>query len=160
MSQEQLRNLFNKMDKSNTGFISVEDYQRSLAGYACKKDSRRKVLEMDDNLDGQIGFDEFARHMSMVVEPQPGLPLINADGTTDWFAVFVHFDIDGSGLIDIAELKNMLTEIGFSGERSSVIALFEKMDKNLDGKISYGEFVLHFRDHGQMAQRSPVNIKL
>ena len=160
MDQEHLINLFNKMDKSKTGFISAEDYQRSLAGYASKEETRRKIFKMDDNLDGQIGFDEFSRHMSEVVEPQPKLPLTNQDGTTDWFAVFVHFDVDGSGLIDIAELKSMLTEIGLSGERASVIALFKEIDKNMDGKISYGEFVGHFRDHGETTQRNPVNVKL
>lgn len=160
MSQQQLRNLFQKMDKTNTGFISTEDYRRSLAGYACQREIRDRILQMDDNLDGKIGFEEFARHLSEVLEPQPKMPFTRENGKTDWFAVFVHFDVDGSGLLDISELKSMLTEIGFGGDREAVVALFADIDQNMDGKISYGEFVLHFRDHGKVRERTSVNIKL
>ena len=82
--------------------------------------------------------------MSTTIEVEPTSEYTNPDGSIDWFAVFVHFDEDGSGTIDIQELRKMSVEIGYATQREEVIELFEKIDTNADGKISYGEFIRHY----------------
>ena len=144
MNEEELKKLFKKMDKTGSGFIEAEDYRRSLRGYASRREIQQKIHQMDDNLDGKISFVEFSKYMSNTIEPETTSNYANPDGSIDWFAVFVHFDEDGSGMLDIQELRKMSVEIGYSTQREEVIALFEKIDTNADGKISYGEFIQHY----------------
>jgi len=144
MKEEDLKKLFQKMDKTNSGFIGAEDYRRSLRGYASRREIQQKIHQMDENLDGRISFAEFSKYMSQTITPEPSSDYNNPDGSIDWFSVFVHFDADGSGTLDIQELRQMAVEIGYAAQRQEVIELFENIDTNADGKISYGEFIRYY----------------
>jgi Ca2+-binding EF-hand superfamily protein len=95
--------------------------------------------------------------------------------TEKLMATFDYFDEDGSEFLDINELKNYLVsalkfEIVVNGTSkralirgdiakkadAAVLDLFEKIDRNKDGKISLDEFAL-WLDHGNMEIINELN---
>lgn len=56
-------------------------------------------------------------------------------------AAFDSIDTDGSGKIDVAELKIALESIGFDSRKEETNRIIEDLDKNKDGYISYEEFL-------------------
>ena len=148
MSQRTLRDLFDKMDRDGSGTIDVHEYRKALRGYATNETVRAKILTMDTDLDGRVSFQEFARFMSAALEddaPEDTPLFRTADGSPDWFALFVHFDRDGSGVLSLQELRALLDEIGHETDRGELIVLINALDTNGDMAISYSEFVAYFR---------------
>ena len=66
---------------------------------------------------------------------------------------FDKLDLDGSGTVDISELRENFEKSGISMAEveKRVPALFAKMDKNGDGSISKDEFVAHWVDNKLIA---------
>merc|ERR1712244_200253 len=56
-----------------------------------------------------------------------------------WDNVFKHFDADGSGNIDLAEFKTVLSKLGNSDDAKAEAA-FKKADADSSGEIDAGEF--------------------
>jgi len=54
---------------------------------------------------------------------------------------FDSIDTDGSGKLDISELKVALDALGFDSRRDETNRIIDDMDKNKDGKISFEEFL-------------------
>ena len=63
--------LFNKMDRDGSGYIDAKDYRRVLRGYATNQDIRARILNMDDDLDGQVSFEEFSKAMNTAIVEEP-----------------------------------------------------------------------------------------
>jgi len=51
------------------------------------------------------------------------------------------FDKDGSGSIDLNEMKTVLMDLGQQMTEQEVLELFEAADENHDGILDYSEFV-------------------
>ena len=49
MNDQQLRELFRKLDVDGNGYIEASDYRRSLRGYASHSEIRAKIHSMDEN---------------------------------------------------------------------------------------------------------------
>ena len=156
MTDEQLRKLFKKLDKTNTGFINAEDYRKTLQGYSTPEMIRDTILEMDGDLDGKISFQEFKEHMQKSMVPEPEFSFSTLE-KIDWFDVFVHYDKDGSGKLSAAELKTMLEEMGRDIQREEVIELFRALDRDFDGVISYAEFSKYY---GKPSKGGSIDIKV
>eukprot|EP00340_Litonotus_pictus_P002313 CAMPEP_0170515634 /NCGR_PEP_ID=MMETSP0209-20121228/2046_1 /TAXON_ID=665100 ORGANISM="Litonotus pictus, Strain P1" /NCGR_SAMPLE_ID=MMETSP0209 /ASSEMBLY_ACC=CAM_ASM_000301 /LENGTH=172 /DNA_ID=CAMNT_0010800211 /DNA_START=5 /DNA_END=523 /DNA_ORIENTATION=- len=54
---------------------------------------------------------------------------------------FDAIDTDGSGKVDVAELKLALGALGMDSRKDETNRIVEDMDKNKDGQISYDEFL-------------------
>ena len=54
---------------------------------------------------------------------------------------FDSIDTDGSGKIDVSELKIALDAIGFDSRKDETNRIIQDLDKNKDGYISYEEFL-------------------
>ena len=145
MRPDTLRELFNKMDRDGSGYIDAKDYRRVLRGYATNQDIRARILNMDDDLDGQVSFEEFSKAMNTAVVEEPSdLPspsFRNEDGSWNWFAIFSHFDEDGSGALSLRELRTFVEGEDFGVSKKFWISLVEGMDRNADMSISYHEFM-------------------
>ena len=94
MTDDDIKKLFAKLDKTNTGFINQQDYRMALKGYATDQSIRDTILEMDQNLDGQISLQEFLSHMKKSILPETTFTLPEQAKDIDWFEMFVHFDQD------------------------------------------------------------------
>ena len=90
------------------------------------------VKEVDPDGTGSIGFDEFANLMSKIYK--------NSDTEEELLEAFKVFDRDGNGLIDAAELKYVLTNLGEKLTDEEVDEMIEKVDIDGDGMINYKEF--------------------
>ena len=157
MTEEQLIDLFQKLDISNTGFITMADYRRTLKGYATEQGIRDTILEMDLDLNGQISLEEFRRHMQTFAQAEPEFSFPESIEDVDWFDVFVEYDKDGSGKLSAQELKILLEDMGKDVQRDNVLQLFREIDRDYDGVISYAEFVQHF---GKPVPTESIDIKI
>lgn len=54
---------------------------------------------------------------------------------------FDSIDSDGSGKLDVEELKIAMLALGLESKRDDINKIVEDMDKNKDGQISYEEFL-------------------
>ena len=91
------------------------------------------VKEVDPDGTGSIGFDEFANLMSKIYK--------NSDTEEELLEAFKVFDRDGNGLIDAAELKYVLTNLGEKLTDEEVDEMLREADIDGDGQINYEEFV-------------------
>ena len=71
--------------------------------------------------------------------PTAGFQLFN-DGK-EIKEAFDSIDTDGSGKIDVAELRIALDAIGFDSRKDETNRIIQDLDKNKDGYISYEEFL-------------------
>lgn len=60
--------------------------------------------------------------------------------------VFREFDTDGSGYLDMQEVKEMAIRLGTPLPDDRVKEIFDQMDKNKDGKVQSDEFMEWFND--------------
>jgi calcium-binding protein CML len=60
--------------------------------------------------------------------------------------VFEHFDTDGSGAIDVTELRGAMKAFGQRMTHAEAEALMLELDDGGNGTIEYGEFVDFIKD--------------
>ena len=60
--------------------------------------------------------------------------------------VFEHFDTDGSGAIDVTELRGAMKAFGQRMTHAEAEALMLELDDGGNGTIEYGEFVEFIKD--------------
>ena len=66
-----------------------------------------------------------------------GIPADQAEGVV---AAFRHFDADGSGGIDVKELKNALNDLGETVSEDRALELLTEADLSADGVVQFDEF--------------------
>ncbi len=147
----QIRALFAKLDTDASGFVEASDYRRVLNAWVTDQDIRDRILKLDTDFDCRIRFEEFSQHL----ESSSTAPIesstegfLRRDGTIDWFAVFMHFDTDDSGVMSLVELKNFIEEFDGGATRQELI---RSMDENSNMHVSYSEFHRYFG--GRLAPR-------
>ena len=64
--------------------------------------------------------------------------------------VFVLFDVDGNGKIDIEEFKDVMRAVGYDVSEEEVLHMLEFVDADGSGEIDFDEFV-------QLMERNAVN---
>ncbi|KAG8694430.1 EF-hand calcium-binding domain-containing protein 3 [Ceratobasidium sp. 394] len=104
---EELREAFTIFDKNGDGRITASELA-SLLRALDKRPSDAEVQRMldgaDTNHDGVLDFAEFAALM--------GARLTIAQAESELRKVFKEFDLDGSGMIERAEMKAVLAKLG------------------------------------------------
>lgn len=66
---------------------------------------------------------------------------ITADQLQEVREAFDLFDVDGSGCIDVRELKIAMRALGFDVKKREVVGLVRELGKDEDSTIDYGEFL-------------------
>ena len=97
----------------------------------------------DLDLPGQISVSEPPR------EPAPRKPETVGD-------VFRRFDTDGSGDIDLSELKEALNALGLAADTDEAAQVLAKFDEGKTGKLKMDEFRKLVRELKQFQQRAGV----
>lgn len=72
----------------------------------------------------------------VIIEPDTD----GSDPTGELIAMFQRYDVDGSGAIDVDELKLALGDLGFDAERDEASVLLARFDKNGTGLCEFNEF--------------------
>ena len=74
----------------------------------------------------------------------PDHPLLTPAYIKRYTELFMRFDLDDSGLIDLGELKEMLQAIGQEVPMEDLRKLFEEFDEDGSGGIDFEEFIQIF----------------
>lgn len=137
---ESMRALFMSMDKNSDGTISIAELKEGLklAGVKIPRDLTSIIEAVDTDGSGVLDYTEFlAATMDKKVYDQE---------SAVWQA-FKKFDIDGSGAIDMKELRKVLGDeqvketLHLEGSEDRVVELFKTVDTNKNGLIEFDEFL-------------------
>lgn len=118
------------MDKDRSGFISSDELQMALSNGTWtpfNPETIRLMIGMFDKHNrGTVSFDDFGALWKYVV---------------DWQACFRSFDRDGSGNINVSELKDALTSFGYRLSEQIVSVMLKKFDRLGQGTILFDDFI-------------------
>ena len=92
---------------------------------------------LDQNGDGKISYDEFVRYLG---------PQMNANRERAVNDVFSKIDVDGSGSIDINDIRIKNPQLNSSSQDAVFKNLMNSFDKNGDASISKQEFHDYYRE--------------
>lgn len=127
----QAREAFLKMDTDRQGTISIFEMKRVLESKVSKSDEEvQRIFDaLDKDSSGEINYSEFLSAMTASRIAMRYDLLREA---------FRRFDQDGSGVITVDDLREVLGE-GF--EDAEVEQMIREADASLDGQISLDEFI-------------------
>ncbi|KAJ8533912.1 hypothetical protein K7X08_007236 [Anisodus acutangulus] len=131
---EDLKEMFRKIDTDNDGIVSVEELKEGLQKVNSQlADSEVKMLieAIDTNGKGTLDFGEFiaiSLHLQRMANDE------------HLHRAFSFFDKDGNGFIEPDELLDALKEDGSDDCTDVANDIFQEVDTNKDGRISYDEF--------------------
>lgn len=154
LSKNDLRRIFEKLDKNGDGLVSLEELNWLLEGIGVQFS-----LEELESLVGKpcLGFEEFlffydsiSNHNTKIEaaidddEEEEEIMMVDDDddGDSDLAKAFKVFDLNGDGFISCEELQSVLVRLGLWDEKKgkdcrNMICFY---DTNLDGMIDFEEF--------------------
>ncbi|XP_060800667.1 programmed cell death protein 6 isoform X1 [Amyelois transitella] len=129
-SQQFLWDIFRRVDKDQSGYISADELQSALSNGTWNPfnpETVRLMIGMFDKQNrGVISFQDFGALWKYVI---------------DWQNCFRSFDRDNSGNIDKTELKNALTSFGYRLSDEVVNIMVQKFDRFGRGTILFDDFI-------------------
>ncbi|KAG2686032.1 hypothetical protein I3843_10G149000 [Carya illinoinensis] len=130
-----IKEMFKKMDTDNDGVISIEELKAGLRNFRsqlAESEAQMLIEAVDTNGKGTLDYGEFlavSLHLHRMANDEH---LHNA---------FSYFDKDGDGFIEPDELRDALMEDGADDCADLANDIFQEVDTDKDGRISYDEFV-------------------
>ncbi|XP_025200407.1 programmed cell death protein 6 [Melanaphis sacchari] len=129
-SREFLWDVFQRVDKDRSGFISSDELQMALSNGTWtpfNPETVRLMIGMfDKHSRGTVSFDDFGALWKYV---------------TDWQSCFRSFDRDGSGNINVSELKDALSSFGYRLSEQIVSVMLKRFDRFGRGTILFDDFI-------------------
>ncbi|OWF34955.1 neo-calmodulin-like [Mizuhopecten yessoensis] len=134
--REEIKRTFELFDKDKNGKITeseLTDVMRALGQNPTTQHVRSIIAEVDKDNDGEIDFEEF---VSMMSKKWRDLEK-EEDEIKKAFKVF---DRNGDGMIEMRELKAVLTGLGERMTEEEFQDLMREADLDGNGVITYEEF--------------------
>ncbi|KAF5286416.1 hypothetical protein FQR65_LT12597 [Abscondita terminalis] len=129
-SRQFLWDVFSRIDRDRSGFITADELQIALSNGSWSPfnpETVRLMIGMFDRQNrGSINFEDFGALWRYV---------------TDWQKCFRSFDRDNSGNIDKHELANALRSFGYRLSDGLVGTLVRKFDRHGHGTILFDDFI-------------------
>lgn len=132
---EDIKEMFKKIDTDSDGIVSIEELKSGLLKFSsqlAESDVQMLIEAVDTQGKGTLDYGEFiavSLHMQRM-------------GNDEHLRkAFSYFDKDGNGFIEPEELREALMEDGLDDSTNVADDIFQEVDTDKDGKISYDEFV-------------------
>ncbi|CAL0329643.1 unnamed protein product [Lupinus luteus] len=132
---EDLKDMFKKMDSDNDGIVSIEELKVGFQSFGSQlADSEVQMLIEAVGTNGKSTLD-YGEFIAV------SLHLKRLANDEHLRKAFSYFDKDGDGYIEPHELRNALMEDGTDDCTDIANDIFQEVDTDKDGRISYDEFV-------------------
>ncbi|KAF3658885.1 Calcium-dependent protein kinase 7 [Capsicum annuum] len=131
---EDLKEMFNKIDTDNDGVVSVEELKaglQKLNSQLAESEVQMLIEAIDTNGKGTLDYGEFIA---------VSLHLQRMANDEHLHKAFSYFDKDGNGYIEPDELRDALMEDGVDDCTNVANDIFQEVDTDKDGRISFEEF--------------------
>ncbi|XP_026854119.2 solute carrier family 25 member 24, like isoform X2 [Electrophorus electricus] len=129
---DQFRCLFDKLDKNNDGFISVEELHnemRRVGVVSVDEKAQIIVTNYDRNYDGRLDYQEFLSYMM--------------DREKKWKIDFHALDKNKCGFIDQEDIIHLFKELGVAISKSNAERIIQMMDEDSSMTVDWEEFLHH-----------------
>lgn len=128
--QQFLWDVFQRVDKDKSGYITADELQQALSNgtwSAFNSETVQLLIGMFDRDNrGTVSFEHFGALWKYI---------------TDWENCFSTFDSDRSGNIDRSELKTALISFGYRLSDQLLDLLVQKFDRFGHGSILFDDFI-------------------
>ena len=134
--KQLISDIFDMFDKNENGTIQASELHsvlESLGRSSTDDDVNQFLMKLDVNANGVISKEEFISAVDEIYS----FPQSTVDEVVQAFQIF---DINGSGKITVDEMKTILLKFTNEFNEDDVNAIFELIDVDQDGKVSYAEF--------------------
>lgn len=131
---EDINEMFKKIDRDGDGIVSVEELKAGLLKFGsqlAESEVQMLIEAVDTCGKGTLDYGEFVA---------VSLHLQRMANDEHLRKAFSYFDRDGNGYIEPEELQNALMEDGLDDCVNIANDIFQEVDTDKDGKISYDEF--------------------
>ncbi|RZC58726.1 hypothetical protein C5167_006027 [Papaver somniferum] len=132
---EVIRDMFKLMDTDNSGKITYEELKAGLqkVGSQLAEPEMKMLMEVAD-VDGN-GTLDYGEFVTVTIHLQ------KMENDEHFRRAFMFFDKDGSGFIEMDELREALTDESGKTDDEVLNDILREVDTDKDGRISYEEFV-------------------
>ena len=134
--KQLISEVFDMFDKDQNGTIQASELHsvlESLGRGSNDDDVNQFLTKLDVDENGVISKDEFMAAVNEIYS----FPQSTVDEVVQAFQIF---DINGSGKITVDEMKTILLKFTNEFTERDVASIFELIDVDQDGKVSYAEF--------------------
>ncbi|KAG9134142.1 hypothetical protein Leryth_004829 [Lithospermum erythrorhizon] len=132
---EDVKELFGNIDTDSDGVVSIEELKAGLQKYnpqMAESEVQMFIEAVDTSGKGSLDYGEFLT---------VSLHLRRMANDEHLHKAFSYFDKDSNGYIEPDELRNALMEDGEDDCTDVANDIFQEVDTDKDGRISYDEFV-------------------
>ncbi|KAM7272730.1 hypothetical protein ACFE04_027393 [Oxalis oulophora] len=132
---EVIREMFTLMDTNNDGKVTYEELKTGLwkVGSQLAEPEIKMLMEVAD-VDGN-GVLDYGEFVAVTIHLQ------KVENDEHFRRAFMYFDKDGSGYIELSELRDALTDESGEIDSNVINDIMHEVDTDKDGRISYEEFV-------------------
>jgi calmodulin len=134
--KQLISDIFDMFDKNENGTIQASELHsvlESLGRSSTDDDVNQFLMKLDVNANGVISKDEFISAVDEIYS----FPQSTVDEVVQAFQIF---DINGTGKITVDEMKTILLKFTNEFNEDDVNEIFDLIDVDQDGKVSYAEF--------------------
>ncbi|XP_056684699.1 calcium-dependent protein kinase 10 isoform X2 [Spinacia oleracea] len=132
---EIIRDMFILMDTDRDGKVTYEELRTGLkkVGSQLGEPEIKLLMEVAD-ADGN-GYLDYGEFVAVTIHLQ------KMENDEHFHRAFMYFDKDGSGYIDLDELRDALSDESAETDADVLTEIMREVDTDKDGRISYEEFV-------------------
>jgi calmodulin len=134
---EEFREAFNVFDNNGNGRISAAELGEIFLSVG-QKPSEHELQEMINEVqenedDDEITFEQFLKMVRKRMK--------DVDTEEELIEAFKFFDTEGTGLINVEDLKQMMLNLGETLDPEELEEVIMEADEDNDGYVNYEEFV-------------------
>ena len=132
---EEIKEAFDLFDSDGSGTVEPRELKSAMVslGFEAKNATLFHVItELDKDGSGAIDFEEFLAMMSSQMSDH--------DSKDDIHKIFILFDTDKTGYINIKNLRKIARDLGETCDDEELLDLIRKGDSDGDGLVSFDDF--------------------